>query len=364
MTQTQTNTAVCFETRPGKGGYVGLITLNRPDQLNALNLAMCEQLLEQLTLWQDNDDIKAVVIQGIGDRAFCAGGDLRFLYQLRQQHKLPEDALAILRCAYALNRLMHSYQKPFISLTHGITMGGGVGVSIGASHRIADPNTRWAMPETGIGFFPDVGASYFLNRYPHEFGTFIGLTGCILNTADTDTLGIAPYRIGQRDFPELIDQIAALPGEPTHIHQQLDALFTRLSQPVPSHIAPTLSPHTTDIQACFAHNDMADIITALTANNTPWANAVLTELQCKSPTSLKVTLAQLRRGKALSFAECSHMEYHMSQRFLQGHDFYEGIRAAIIDKDRQPHWQPNTLSAVSDHDVAAYFEPIRLKSTP
>ena len=334
-----------FTEQVGVQGNLGIINLNRPQVLNAITHTMTKQLAQQLTIWARQDHIKAVIIRGQGTRAFCAGGDIRSLYdeELTRSEFFADE--------YRLNAAIADYPKPFIAWCNGVTMGGGVGLSIYASHRIATEHYTFAMPETGIGFFPDVGASYFLNRCPGQTGIYLGLTGARLNAQQAANLG-------------LIDSII-----PAHAETQVLQVLcqTPLQTPLKPFIKQLLNPFTVPIQStelnlsrrhidhCFAKTSITRILTALAQQQDPQCDAVIQQLQTKSPTSLKVSLALLQGNKGLNLKECLQIEYRLAQHFLQNHDFFEGVRAIIIDKDQQPHWQPTRLSAISKKDIAAYF---------
>jgi enoyl-CoA hydratase len=332
---------VLFEHR----GALGLITLNRPKALNALTHEMCLAMKAQLDAWAKDDAVKAVVIRGNGHRAFCAGGDIRALYESGKA-KTPY-ALDFWRDEYILDATIKHYPKPYIALIHGIDMGGGVGVSVNGSHRIAGETMTFAMPETGIGLFPDVGGSYFLPRCPGQIGMYLGLTGARLKTTDALYAGIATHFVQQAKWDALIDKLAGglAPG---------DAL-SGLTDAVPDTY---LAEHRNTIDAIFALDSVEAIIAALDAEEEDWTDDTAKTLRTKSPTSLKIAFRQIREGAKLEFDDCMKMEYRMVNRIVAGHDFYEGVRAVIIDKDNAPKWQPADPAGVSDTDVAAYFAPL------
>ena len=332
---------ILFETR----GALGLVTLNRPAALNALTLDMIHALGDRLGDWAGDDGIAAVLIRGAGDKAFCAGGDIRALYDLE------DDGGACIagffRDEYRLNRMIFRYPKPYIALIDGIAMGGGVGVSVNGAYRIATGTTVFAMPETGIGMFPDVGGSYFLPRCAGETGMYLGLTGARLRAADCVYAGIADYYVPIHDTPCLIDELAG--GKPER------EIIAELSDD--PGMAP-LARHGAAIDRCFSGDSVEAIITALGKEHSDWAGETLAALAQKSPLLLKVAFRQLRAGRSLDFEACMAMEYRLSQRIVPGRDFREGVRAAVIDKDRDPHWQPATLAEVSEAAVDACFAPL------
>ncbi len=314
-------------------GGVGRVVLNRPDALNALTLEMALALDAKLRDWQDDPGLRSVLIRGQGSRAFCAGGDIRRLYDERDG-AYPRQ---FYRAEYHLNARLHRFAKPYIAFLDGIVMGGGVGVSVHGSHRIATEHTNFAMPETGIGLFPDVGGSYFLSRCPGSLGMYLGLTGARLDAADAIYCGIAQYFMpaSQWDALGAPDTIVAQPIEPSK-----------------------LAAHRALIDRCFDKPSVEDILASLAAETDAFAAVALATLRTKSPTSLKMTHRQIRAGRGLDFDDCMRMEWRMVNRVITGHDFYEGTRAAIIDKDRAPRWQPARLEDVTDDAVATYFAPL------
>lgn len=332
---------VLFEQR----GVLGLITLNRPRALNALTPAMCIAMDAQLLRWANDDTIRAVAIRGAGERAFCAGGDIRALYEAGRSGAA--EATDFYRSEYRLNARIKHFPKPYIALVHGIVMGGGVGVSIHGSHRIADASAIFAMPETGIGLFPDVGGSYFLPRLPGEIGMYLALTGSRLEAADMLYAEIATHSVPAADWEMLIDRLAD--GETP------DAAVRGLTgEPGSTSLAESLET----IDRCFAHGSVEAILAALDEDETAWSQLVATTIRMKSPTSLRITFRELREGKSLAFDDCLRMEFRMVARVMEGDDFYEGVRATVIDKDNEPTWHPQTLPEVSDSAVAAYFAPL------
>lgn len=335
---------VIFTEKKGQDGNLGIITLNRPDALNALTQAMILSISQQLDSWAKQSSIKAVLIQGNGERAFCAGGDIRAVYEKKVDAQFFAEE-------YRLNNTIADYPKPFIALCHGITMGGGVGLSIHAAIRIATEDYYFAMPETGIGFFPDVGASYFLNRCPGYTGIYLGLTGARLNAAQALSLNLIDFVIPIDAKQNLIEKLAATPL-PKPVKLSIKAILQPFIK-IPPAADLALSRQTID--ACFSKKTITQIISHLKKQNDPGCENVLKQLTQKSPTSLKVTLALLQQNHAKNLQECLNVEYRLAQHFLTQHDFYEGIRAAVIDKDQQPHWFPQSLSKLTKKQVAAYF---------
>ncbi|MBV8976397.1 MAG: enoyl-CoA hydratase/isomerase family protein [Alphaproteobacteria bacterium] len=338
---------VLFERR----GRLGLITLNRPKALNALTRDMCVSMLAQLSQWAADADIAAVAIQGSGERAFCAGGDIRSLYDSGKAGT--SYALDFYRDEYRLDAAIKRFPKPYVALISGIVMGGGVGVSVHGSHRVADETTSFAMPETGIGLFPDVGGSFFLPRCPGEIGMYLALTGARLKTADCLYAGVATHFVPKTKHATLLARLAE-GSAPAQALQDL-------SETVPDTF---LADHRAAIDTMFAKESVEAILSALDADHTDWSRDTAKVIRTKSPTSTKLTFRQLRNGRALSFEDCMRMEYRMVHGIVAGHDFYEGVRATILDKDGAPKWQPSELSAVNEADIDTYFKSLGNKELP
>ena len=339
---------ILFERR----GSAGVVTLNRPQALNAVTLIMVRALREQLDAWRDDPAVSRVVITGAGGRAFSAGGDLRQVYNLGLTGRQSE-ALVYWREEYALNWIIKRYPKPYVALLDGIVMGGGVGVSVHGSHRVAGDKFMFAMPEVAIGFFPDVGATWFLPRMPGRIGTYCAVTGERLRAADGVAAGVATHRVPSSKFPELLDGLCGSAG--------VDDVIGAFVQPTESGV---LLAHRATIDHVFA----ADTVETILANldrvaqtgglQTEWAAATVATIRSRSPTSLKLALAQVQRGRSWTFEECMRAEFRIVSRVVYGHDFYEGVRALIIDKDNQPRWRPGTLREVGVADIERYFAPL------
>ena len=340
-----------FEELKGVGGDIGLITLNRPRALNALTQAMCIAMDEQLSSWEARADIKAVIVTGAGEKAFCAGGDIRAIYDLGKAH--PDKAAQFFYHEYHLNRHIYHTPKPYVALLDGVTMGGGVGISVHGSHQVATERLLLAMPETAIGFFPDVGGSYVLPRCPDAFGFYLALTGARINALDACQAGLVSHTIEHKNLGNLIDALceSAFVGEPKAAVSHLLADFQ-----APQDLAITLPP-AAEISRCFGQKTLADILATLSTIDQPWAQKALTQLAKFSPTSLKVTFKQLQTGLGLDFDDCMALEYQLAQRFIAADDFYEGVRALLVDKDGAPKWQPQTLAEVQEQQVEDYFKP-------
>lgn len=309
-------------------GRVGLIRLNRPEKLNALTQSMCQQMLEQLQGWEHDDHIKAIFIDGNGERAFCAGGDIAQIYDNGVNDI--QTSMCFFDLEYTLNSRLFHCAKPTIATMHGICMGGGLGVSVHARHRIVDPGVTLAMPETGIGFYPDVGASYFLSRCPGALGVFLGLTGARIGADDAYYCGLIDCQMDRDQFDEIRLFVADFKVD---IASLVAASGKRFSE------AP-LAAHRADIDRCFDQDSIQEVFSALAKTKGEWADRVLAQLESKSPTSLAVTLNQLRSARTMNFDQCMVMEREITRFMLAQPDFYEGVRAVVVDKDNTPNWGP------------------------
>jgi enoyl-CoA hydratase/carnithine racemase len=332
---------ILFERR----GAAGVVTLNRPQALNAVTHAMVRALADQLREWEDDAAVSRVIITASGERAFSAGGDIRDLYELARAGRRA-DALNFWRDEYPLNALIRHYRKPYVALIDGIVMGGGVGISVNGSHRVAGDRFAFAMPEVGIGFFPDVGATYFLPRLPGELGTFCALTGERLSAADAVAAGVATHRVRSARFPDLVDALCGT----TPVDAML-AAFAENADPDPVMV------YRQAIDRIFAGDRIEDILDGAERAG-DWAGGMAAKIRTKSPLSLKIALRQMRLGKALPFDECMRTEFRIVSRIIHGRDFYEGVRAVVIDKDNSPRWDPPSLAQVDDAEVERHFAPL------
>ncbi|KRE53508.1 3-hydroxyisobutyryl-CoA hydrolase [Arthrobacter sp. Soil736] len=330
---------VLFERR----GRLGVVTLNRPKAVNALTAGMVAAMLDQLTAWADDDGVAAVLVQGSGQRGLCAGGDIVAIY--RDMLAGGDETAGFWEAEYRLNSLVARYPKPYVAFMDGLVLGGGVGISAHGSVRIVTERTRTGMPETTIGFVPDVGGTLLLSRSPGESGTHSALTGAHLSGADALFLGLADHFVPSE---RLADLAAALENEAA------EAAVGRFSGHAP---ASGLEEQRDWIDACYAADDAEEIVRRLRAAGGEAAEAADT-IEAKSPTAVKVALASLRRVRGLSLDEALAQEYRVGLRCLAGPDFREGIRAQVVDKDRNPNWRPATLGEVRAHDVERYFAPL------
>jgi enoyl-CoA hydratase/carnithine racemase len=420
----------------GRRGAAGIVTLNRPAALNAVTRAMVRTLREALERWRHDGAVSRVILTAADGRAFSAGGDLRAIYEAGCAGR-QEESIGFWREEYALNAAIKHYPKPYVALIDGIVMGGGVGISVHGSHRVAGDRFEFAMPEVGIGFFPDVGATWFLPRLPGEIGTYCALTGARLKAADALMAGIATHRVASARFSDLIGALcdavsvdailtafAELAGpaaaftSPRSQGEVDPSLPSRAGgregkgrvrgplpkpEPVdrPPHPDPLHSPSKTGVNALMASGErekgvgpfsgspprgkaeqgaitahrvaidrifaagsveeilgLLDAEAATASSDAPWAGEVAATIRAKAPLSLKIALAQMRRGRNWSFAECMRAEFRVVSRVAYGHDFYEGIRAVIIDKDNNPCWRPATLAEVTAESVERHFAPL------
>ena len=324
-------------------GHLGHIILNRPQAINALTHPMVTAIANALDAWEHDDSVATVLITGAGERGLCAGGDIVAIH--RDAVTGGGGTAEFWADEYRLNARIASYPKPYVAVMDGLVLGGGVGISAHGSVRIVTERTKIGMPETGIGFVPDVGGTHLLSRAPGEFGTHLALTAGSITGPDAIALGLADHYVNSREIPELIDALATLEAE-TAVGAASQALFDP---------APLLAERTW-INDCYAHDTVEEILAALRANPTPAAMAAAQAIASKSPTALKLTLASLRAARrSLSLVETLQREYRVSLRTLAGHDPAEGIRAQVIDKDRKPQWSPATLAEVTDTDIATYF---------
>ncbi len=325
----------------------GRISLNRPSALHALNVDMVHAMTAKLVAWQKSSKVACVIVDHSEGRGFCAGGDIRFL-----QESALKDGVAgrkFFHDEYQLNHLMFEYQKPIVAFMDGITMGGGVGISQPAQFRVATENTRFAMPETGIGLFPDVGGGWHLSRLEGRVGPFLALTGARLDGAECLAIGLATHYLPAEVLDEAKKRIAEDP-------ERIDGILGQLSvKPPKARILGNLAA----INRLFASDCFEDILAALEADSTEWAQKEFATLHTKSPQTCKVALRQLSIGSKLdSFADNMAMEYRIASRVLVRHDFVEGVRAVIVDKDNAPQWNPSNPEGVTDALLDEIFAPL------
>lgn len=329
-------------------GALGRVLLNRPKALNALTLDMVHAMTKQLLAWAEDDTIAAVLVEGEGEKGFCAGGDIRALYDSGKEGT--PYWYDFYSHEYRLNTLIHEYPKPYVALIDGITMGGGVGISAPGRYRVATERTMFAMPETGIGLIPDVGGSYFLPRLPGAMGMYLGLTGARMKCTDTTKLGVATHYVPDAVLADFKAELATITSADDVAH-----VLGRHAEAV--HDAPS-DAYAARVEEHFSKASVAEILDSLAASDDEWAAKTLATLRTKSPTSVLVTFEQLARGKALTFREGMAQELRCVMRVRDGHDFFEGVRAVIIDKDNKPEWKPARIEEVDMAAVAAHFDDL------
>ena len=329
-----------------EGGW-GRLTLNRPQALHALNTPMCQIMVEALLGWRDNPGVAAVMLDHTGPRGFCAGGDIRMIMESGAEDGVA--ARAFFAEEYRLNTLLFEYEKPVVAIMDGVVMGGGVGISAPATYRIATERTVFAMPETGIGLFPDVGGGWFLPRLVGETGMWLALTGARLKAADCLLLGLATDFVPQAEVEPLKARLLADPGG-------IDTLLTEVEAEAGE---PPLAQHRADIDRLFCGDSVEAIQDALAEDGGEWASAQLATLKTKSPQAMKVAFRQLRQGRDMeSFRAEMAVEYRIAARVCTSADFREGVRAVIVDKDNAPLWRPPTLAEVTEQRLDEIFEPL------
>uniref|UniRef100_A0A669EUM8 3-hydroxyisobutyryl-CoA hydrolase n=1 Tax=Oreochromis niloticus TaxID=8128 RepID=A0A669EUM8_ORENI len=338
-----------------KVGRAGVITMNRPKVLNALNLTMIRQIYPQLKKWESDNETDIVIIKGAGDKAFCAGGDIRAVTEAgKVGDSLAQD---FFREEYILNNAIGSYRKPYIALIDGITMGGGVGLSVHGRFRVATEKTLFAMPETAIGLFPDVGGGYFLPRLQGKLGLFLALTGFRLKGRDVQRAGVATHFVESKKIPDLQKELVDLKSPSAEdVSRVLDSYQSQSSLDAEKPFI--LKKHLSDIDRLFSASSVEGIVKNLKTDGSEFAKKQTETLSKMSPTSLKITLKQLQAGASLSLQDVLVMEYRLSQACMRGYDFYEGVRAVLVDKDQNPKWNPSTLEEVSDQMVEQCFSSL------
>nr|WP_070959277.1 enoyl-CoA hydratase/isomerase family protein [Hyphomonas sp. Mor2] len=329
--------------RVRKQGRAGIITLNRPKALHALTTEMCEIMVEALDRWRHDSQVELVLVEADpATKGFCAGGDIKMLAE--SGAGTGQEARKFFETEYRLNALIQCYPKPYVALMDGVTMGGGVGISVHGSHRIATERTVFAMPETGIGLFPDVGATWFLPRLEGELGLWLGLTGERLKGKDVLAVGIATQFVASNQLDELKQNLIKN-GLSALSQCECDAEFS-------------LAHKVEELNRCFQMKSVRGIVNQL-SRGSPWAQSQARKINAKSPLSLCITYKQLRIGRYLdAFQAAMMLEYRIATRLISSHDFREGVRAVVVDKDHLPNWRPAHLFRVSSEFVDSYFSPL------
>lgn len=332
---------ICFERR----GDLGIATLNRPEVLNAMTLDMYRAFAPQLDAWARDPMIQAVLLRGTGERGFCAGGDVRALYNSRHAPPGPDDYKTDLFTEeYQFIRALHRFPKPFVALTHGITMGGGAGLSVNARYRVAAENTVFSMPEVFIGSIPDVGATRFFNRCPGRIGLYLALTGARIGAADALYCGLFTHFVPRDRFEDLTEALA---------EGDVEAALARYATDPGDAALAALQPA---IDRCFGQPSVEAILAALRERQADWSRAALKAMESASPMSLKIVYRQMQQGAGIELEQALVLEHRIIRHLLAGDDFYEGVRSVVIDKDRNPHWRFASLDQISETEVERYFE--------
>lgn len=326
-------------------GRAGVITLNRPEVLNSLNLSMLTAMYRQLRDWSANEQVKAVVVRGAGTKAFCAGGDVRPVYDARGNDEFMDR---VYRIEYELDEYISRYPKPYVALMSGYTMGGGCGISIHGKYRVVTNTTVIAMPEVAIGLFPDVAGSYFLARCPGATGLYLGLTGTRIGGGDALYLGLADHCLKSESFDRLIALLA----------DSGDAKRALVQLAVPPQESRVESLRQV-IDGCFDRDSVANILAALKSQAGEWAREAERAMLAASPTSLEIAFRAIREGRGKSLRECLVTDFRIAQRLMKQRDYFEGVRALIIDKDRTPRWRPPSLAEVDRQAIDRCFTPLQ-----
>jgi enoyl-CoA hydratase/carnithine racemase len=356
------NQVVLFqEISSNNGKKVAVITLNSPQSLNALSDDMISLIYPKLKQWKNQDDIVAVFLQGQGDKAFCAGGDIVHMYNdiTADKGNYSSGVEKYFANEYELDYFIHTFEKPFIVWGNGIVMGGGLGLMVGGSHRVVTEKSRIAMPEISIGLYPDVGGSYFLNRMPNNCGMFLGLTGASINAADAKYCHLADYFIASENKDILIEQLTQLNWQDSNAlnHQNLSSLLIDFEKKSINKLPESkLTEHETLIKKVTSAGNLKSIVDGILSVETDdkWFSRAQTSLESGSPLSASLTYQQIHYGRSLSLADCFRMELNLSVKSGKFGEFSEGVRALLIDKDYAPKWHFSSLETV-DHKVVDWF---------
>jgi enoyl-CoA hydratase/carnithine racemase len=367
------------EKLTANGKIIAIAELNAPKSLNALSLPMILLLTEQLKVWQNNDAIAVVVLKGAGDKAFCAGGDVVSLYHHFKNENFPisdetivsSKALDFFQHEYQLDQLIHSFKKPILAWTNGYVMGGGVGLMAGASHKVSTEKTLMAMPEVTIGLYPDVGASWFLNKMPNNIGLFLGLTGSMFNGVDAKLLGLADYLIASDKLGVIEKKLIDTDWEDkNNNHQLLHDTLAELSIKVSDQPETLIVKHETVIAGLTRSDNIAEIYQAILdcdlsvfnekTTDDKWLQQAQTKIQNGSPLSCALIYQQLKRSKEYTLAQCFESELNLSLRCCQQTEFSEGVRALLVDKDKKPQWRYNNVNDIDHKIIKWFFKPLTI----
>ncbi|MGN9865272.1 enoyl-CoA hydratase/isomerase family protein [Bacillus swezeyi] len=331
------------------------IVLNRPKALNSLTYEMVRQIDGKLKEWKTADDISVVIIKGAGSKGLCAGGDIKTLYEARSSTAALLDAERFFEKEYEVDMAVYQFPKPIIACLDGIVMGGGVGLTYGASHRIVTERTKWSMPEMNIGFFPDVGAAYFLNKAPGHLGRYLGLTAAVIHAADVLYMNGADIYMESDDLARLIQKVEHTNWNHVKVEEKLDQMIEEC-RTEPSQES-KLAPYQKAIDHHFRFDTLEEILQSLESEGSDFSVNVKKRLLSKSPFSLKITLKQLAGGKQKTIEECFATDLMLAKNFLQHQDFFEGVRSVLIDRDQSPNYEYQHVSDVTDEVVNRFFHP-------
>ena len=326
-----------------------VITLQRERILNALNLNMVRNIYSQINNWELDESVCGVLIKGAGEKAFCAGGDIVSVYHAKND-KENNISDIFFREEYLLNYAISKFKKPWISILNGIAMGGGLGLSVHGSHRIITEKTITAMPETAIGLFPDVGGGFFLSRMKGCIGKYIAITGNVMDFQDTIYSGIGTNLILYNNINKFINDICL---KKKYDYEDVDKLIKKYEEK--NNIFPKLKEELENINHFFSFDTMKNIYEALKRDGSEWSKKILKILNRKSPTSMAVSLVQIEKSKKLTLKDCLAMEFRICQSMMAKHDFYEGVRANLVDKDREPKWSPSNIQSITDQIINEHF---------
>jgi enoyl-CoA hydratase/carnithine racemase len=341
------------------GHYIGLVTLNKPKALNALDLDMATMMLDALVKWQDREDIACIVVDAEGDKAFCAGGDIVSMYNAMKDAdgEIPAFLESFFKTEYTLDFTIHHYPKPIVVWGAGIVMGGGMGLLCGASHRIATQTSKLAMPEISIGLYPDVGGSYFLPRLPGNTGLFLGLTGAQINGADAFYVGMVDALVDDSEKPSLMDKLMNAEWRDVNAHDVVDNIVASLTMPDEPPVS-NVEKHIDSINTWCSGDNVIDVVnTILNADmqEDKWLTRAQATLKNGSPITAHLVFEQCKRGALMDLADCFKMEAIMSCRCGESGEFQEGVRALLIDKDHSPAWKYKRVEDVPVNVIEHFF---------
>jgi len=363
------------------GKIIAIAELNAAKSLNALSLPMILLLIEQLNIWQSNDAIAVVILKGAGEKAFCAGGDVVSLYQhlkaetfpINDEKILASKAVDFFQHEYQLDQLIHGYKKPILAWADGYVMGGGVGLMAGASHRVSTERTLMAMPEVTIGLYPDVGASWFLNKMPNNIGLFLGITGAMFNGVDAKVLGLADYLINSGQFDEIQKKLLSVDWQiEQQNHQILDNVLVEYGIEAEMQPESLIVKHQNVIAELVKSDNIGEIYQRITnaelTNNAEhstditWLQKAQQKIINGSPLSVAIIYLQLKRSKEYSLKQCFDSELNLSLRCCQQNEFSEGVRALLVDKDKNPQWLYKNIADIDNKFIEWFFKPLYLNT--